>query len=369
MSNQNEQRRPPFAERPRPTGTWDLTLPSLKEAYKDHFLFGNIMDTWDFDDQPTLDMFAHHYNAMTIENSMKPINISSAKGVYDFSKADRYIEWAESKGIAVHGHCFLWHGQSAPWLNQTAEGEPLTRAEARENMESFISTYAGRYKGRIKSWDVLNEAMLDKGEYDGDWKAHMRPDKAMWFRAYANGAKDGEHGSDYVYDAFKLTRKYDPTALLYYNDYNEEIPPKRDAITDMVLAINEQWKKDPDYDNRLLIEGIGMQSHQNSKKDANLFEDAIKKYITTGCQIAVTELDYGFTEEEGVLTPELEEAQAKAYAHLFRLYKKYSKHIERVTFWGKADSRSWRFKHAPTLFDREFKAKKAFFAAIKPEDF
>lgn len=352
--------------------TWDLSLPSLFEHFKDKFMVGNILSPHDFDDPDLLQMFTHHYNAVTAQNEMKPVYITPAPGVYNFTDADMMVAWAKEKNIRLIGHTLIWHGQCAPWLNKNEKGEPITRAEAKRNMEAFIHAYAGRYRGQVYSWDVINEALRDIREYDGNWKANLRQNEpkedntAFWFLAYANGAdpNKNEAGADYIFDAFYLTRKHDPAAILYYNDYNEDVPAKRDAIADMVEDINNQWKTHPDYDNRLLIEGIGMQSHHNHVHiNINNLREAIKRFAQTGARIAITELDFTFGNPENPAIPLSKvdaAAQADYYRSLFALYAEYSHYIERVSFWAKNDGQSWRKWGSPVLFDAAGAAKPAF---------
>lgn len=357
--------------------TWDLTLPSLCATFEKYFMIGNIISPHELEEPETLAMYKHHYNAVTAENAMKPEYVSSAPGVYKFEWQDRIVKWANDNNIAMIGHTFIWHAQSALWLNRNEDGSPLPRAQAKANMEAFIKEYAGRYSGKIHSWDVINEAFIDADQeqpYSGNWRDYLRRGETQnlraighWYLAYANGAGEGEHGSDYVFDAFYFARKHDPKALLYFNEYNEEFHPKRHAISDMVNDINAQWRAHPEYDGRLLIEGIGMQSHHNHiATDIERIRTALDLYVKTGAKISITEMDFTFgTEEEPAhpLSPEQSKEQAKMYVALFKLYMEYSAHIERVTLWGKDDEHSWRKWGSPHLFDN-CRVKEAFHAII-----
>jgi endo-1,4-beta-xylanase len=353
------------------SAVYDLSLPSLCKTFGKHFKIGNILSPNDFDDE-TLEMYKYHYNAVTAENVMKPEYVTTAAGVFDFGRADKIVDWAEENGIAIVGHTFIWHAQTPLWLNRNADGTPLTRREARANMEELIKAYAERYSGRIHSWDVINEAFTDTESatpYSGNWRDYLRREsenpraEGHWFLAYANG--DG-NGADYIFDAYYYARKYDPEAILYYNEYNEEFRHKRLAIADMVNEINGQWRNHREYDNRLLIEGIGMQSHHNHEhSDIKKVRAAFELFIKTGAVISITEMDFTFgtADEPSVpLTAEQTRKQAEMYAELFKVYLEYSKYIERVTFWGKNDKQSWRAWGSPLLFDRECQAKEAFYA-------
>lgn len=358
--------------------SWDLTLPSLCDVFSEHFKIGNVISPPNLVDEDVLAMFRHHYNAVAAENAMKPMYVAPEPGVYDFTEADKIVDWAEKNDLAMIGHTLCWHGQSAPWLNRSEDGAPLSRCAAKANLESFIQECVSRYSGRIYSWDVINEAFIDSDAnvpYTGDWRDYVRRETSNpravghWFLAYANGAAADEHGADYIFDAFYFARKYDPAAVLYYNEYNEEFEHKTTAISQMVAEINDQWKNHPEYDGRLLIEGIGMQSHHNHKfTDVAKIRAALTRFAALGVKVSITEMDFTFGSEDNPAVPLSAEdtaRQADMYAALFTLYTEFSHVIERVAFWGLNDAASWRSWGSPTFFDVKSQAKPAFFAAIE----
>lgn len=355
---------------------WDLSLPSLAETYKDSFLFGNIISPHQMDNQTT-EMFKHHYNVVTAENNMKPMYLTSEKGKYDFSAAEPIVSWARENGLLLHGHTLVWHSQSAGWLTNNPDNTPVTREQARENLKEYIDNVAGYFRGKVISWDVVNEA-FDGGSLPFDnWRDVLRKN-SPWYIAYANGAdpEKGESGADYIYDAFVFARLADPNAILEYNDYNETDDWKREAMAQMAEELNEKWKNDPrntDPD-RKLIEGLGMQSHHFTEHpDVSEVEKTIQRFIKAGVHITVSELDVPVGHYNGpaspTLTPGQEVEQAIYYARLFEYYKAYDAHITRVTLWGHADSRSWRGDYSPQLFDRSFAPKEAFYAVLDPSGY
>ena len=356
---------------------WDLKLSSIADIYKDSFLIGNIMNSNQTTDAENTAMYKHHYSVVTAENDMKPQYLSSAKGVYNYTNADTIVGWAQDNGIKVHGHTLVWHSQSARWLTSDAEGKAVTRAEAKSNMEEYISNVAGHFKGKVYSWDVVNEAFDGGSIIPEDWKTVLRKD-SPWYIAYENGAdaSKGESGADYIYDAFVFARQADNEAILYYNDYNENDPWKREAMALMAEELNEKWKTDqrntqPD---RLLVEGLGMQSHYwTDNLDVDTVDAAIARFVKAGVKISITELDipYGSysNQHSAPLTKDEEIAQAKLYAQLFNTYNKYAQNIERITFWGKADPQSWRAKGSPLLFNKAYAAKESYFAVVDPEGY
>jgi|GEM_PF-1615505 len=378
-----------------PASKWDVTtLPSLKDAYRNYFLIGNILGwggnadavPWGQENDQadaalkdssiiaqTEAMFKAQYNVVTAENVMKPENISKSANTYDYTAADKLMTWSKANNIAVHGHTLIWHQQSPAWLNK---GDAANRASAKANLESYIANVAGHYKGQLISWDVVNEAFSDNtATFDGkDWRTGLRKD-SPWYIAYANGADEskGESGADYIYDAFVAARLIDPDATLYYNDYNETY--KYEQIAQMAESLNEKWAADSRNTDpaRKLVEGIGMQSHfwvgQDPDVEVTEVETTIERFIEADLRISVSELDIPFAKNNNYHLDEARQAeQAELYGTLFEIYKKYADHIDRVTFWGKADIQSWRSSGMPVLFDNSYAPKAAFWKVIELGD-
>ena len=360
---------------------WDTTLPSLANAYKKAFLIGNIMEPGQTTDTELTAMYKNQYNVVTAENAMKPDQLSKSKDQYSYTEADKLIKWAQDNNIKVHAHTLVWHSQSADWLNKNSDGSPLTRSEAQTNMKKYIDNVVGHFAGKVISWDVVNEAFTnDIYNTPTSWQSVLRgasgmPDTNPWYAAYANHADEtkGESGADFIYDAFVFTRLADSNVKLYYNDYNETEKGKYEAIGMMVEQLNAKWKTDSRNKdiNRPLIEGVGMQAHYWTE-DVNLAknaEAAIQRFIKAGADVSVSELDIpigGYTNYKNntILTYDNEKLQADLYKQLFEVYDKYTSHIDRVTFWGKADSQSWRSEGYPNLFDASFAPKLAYYSVM-----
>jgi len=363
---------------------WDLTLPSLAEAFKDYFLFGNIFEVTQMWRSEHGEMFPIFYNTATVENSMKPRYIAPGKGTYNFGGADAAVDWAEQNGIPLHGHTLVWHSQSSEWFTYDENRNVLTRAEAKANLEEFVTAYAGRYAGRIASWDVVNEALDNSVSQGTNWRNALRKGtsadmESAWYAAYSNGmdADAGEEPYDYIYDAFVFARLAAPDAVLFYNDFNEEEPGKREAIATMASHFNGVWKDDPrnTEPDRKLIEGIGMQAHYwvNALNPGDV-EDSIIRFIQSGLRIRITELDipmgsWGSQRQVGLPATEGElEKQASLYGELFNIFVKHSDHIDAVTIWGLADPFSWRARGLPLLFNEYFEPKPSFWAVLYTVD-
>jgi endo-1,4-beta-xylanase len=203
--------------------------------------------------------------------------------------------------------------------------------------------------------------MEDGRANPGDWRSCLR-DTSPWYRAFANGGD----GADYIETAFRLARQADPNAILYYNDYNLDSQNKAQAVANMVKEINDKYLAEGN--DRLLIEGVGMQGHYRVDTGIINVEDSLKMFIALGVEVSVTELDVTVS-SGGAITEDAELKQAIKYAELMALYKKYSDHIARVTFWGLDDASSWRSTQFPLLFNADYTPKQAYYAVLDPEAF
>ena len=110
----------------------------------------------------------------------------------------------------IVGHALVWHNQTPKWVFEDEKGNPASREVLLERMREHIFTVVGRYKGRIKGWDVVNEAVNDDGT--------MR--QSPWLKII---------GEDFIAKAFEYAHEADPNAELYYNDYSLEFPAKREG--------------------------------------------------------------------------------------------------------------------------------------------
>ncbi|MEC0168588.1 endo-1,4-beta-xylanase [Paenibacillus graminis] len=321
-------------------------LPALHELFRDAFKIGAAVSTDILSAQAPF--IAKHFNSITAENVMKPEEVQPQEGVYTFDAADRIFEFAEANQIGVRGHTLLWHNQTGDWMFRTPAGEPCTREELLSRLQTHIHTVVGRYRGRAYAWDVVNEAIEDKsGQYlrDTKWLAML--------------------GEDYLREAFEMAHQADPDALLFYNDYNETDPVKRDKIYKLVRSLLDQ---------NTPIHGIGMQGHWNIYgPPVGEIRGALELYASLGVRIHITELDlsmFRFEDKRTDLkapTEEMLKLQEERYAEIFALLLEYRKAIDSVTFWGVADDYTWLDgfpvcgrKNWPFLFDEHQQPKASF---------
>lgn len=340
---------------------------ALKDVFKTDFMIGAALNRRHFFEEDTRGaaIVSRQFNSITAENVLKWALVHPEPGRYDFSASDRFVEFGEKHGMFIVGHTLVWHNQTPRWVFENEKGHPVERETLLNRLRDHIFTVVGRYKGRIKGWDVVNEALNQDGT--------MR--QSPWFKII---------GDDYLVQAFKFAHEADPNAELYYNDYDLELPAKRAGAVELIRKLISQ---------QVPIAAVGLQNHNLLEWPSTADEDAtIQAFARLGLRIHITELDIEVlprTTKPGAdyavdiaPTPKLnpyttglpdsvQVALAKRYAELFRVYLKHRDVIDRVTFWGVADGDSWlnnwpikgRTNH-PLLFDRMGQPKPALEAII-----
>jgi len=374
-----------------------MSLDPLKDTFSKHFpMTGNIFNPGDVSGgNVTATRLTRHFNVLTAENNMKPYSIATGRNTssgditYSWTTADNMVNAARASGFEVVGHTLLWHSQNADWVwNQIATKtgtmvSGMTKEKALEIMKGYITEVAGHFKDKIYSWDVLNEVFPDNVSETADWKDAMRKaasgegqDANPWYIAI---------GSDFVYEGFLAARKADPIAILYYNDYSLDSPKKAKKVYDMVKAVNEKYASGNDRpagedSSRLLIEGIGMQSHHNTNVTAAQIKATLNLFKPLGVKISISELDVlGQTYQQfspspgsgvnkhtqSTVTNAGLVSQARLYSEYMKVFIEYKDIIERISFWGVTDDKSWRSAGLPLLFDKDGKAKPSYYAVVR----
>jgi endo-1,4-beta-xylanase len=343
----------------------------LKDSFAGQFLVGAALNEAHFTEQDaaTTALISKHFNTITPENALKWEALQPEVDRFDFAAADRFVEFGERHDMFIIGHTLVWHSQT-PKAVFEENGKPVSREVLLERMRTHINTVVGRYKGRIKGWDVVNEALNEDGS--------LR--RSPWLKII---------GPDYIQKAFEFAHEADPAAELYYNDYSIENERKRRGAVKLVKRLQAAGVK---------ITGIGIQGHV--KLDWPTLEQldaTLRAFGKLGVQTMITELDVDILPgrdgsgsadislrraSNPALNPytqglpsEMQQILAARYSDLFSVYRKHSSSLSRVTFWGVTDGDSWlngwpiagRTSH-PLLFDREGNPKPAFQAVIESSE-
>jgi endo-1,4-beta-xylanase len=386
--------------------------PSLKQAYKDYFDVGTAINRSIATGAPARAGFSRRtleqiqkdialvkeqFNQVVAENDMKWLLIHPREGAdgYDFSPADAFVNFGLSNSMYLVGHTLVWHSQTPNWvfagtnpppavsnaapslvtdaneIGTNTSGRPrfggsfggfgrayagprASREELLQRMREHIHTVVGRYKGKVKVWDVVNEAIADHGTNV------LRT--SLWLEII---------GPDFIAKAFEFAHEADPDAILRYNDYGLENPAKRKKLIALIQSLQRQ---------HVPVMALGSQAHLNVGTSFADMDEALTEMETLGLPIHITELDVNSAEggqrsisadisnndrtTQGGLVSDADRKLTEAYAGLFRAFLKHDKSVEMVTFWGANDGNSWRANGKPLLFDGDCQPKPAFQAVI-----
>jgi len=289
------------------------------------------------------DVVVKEYSSLTAENVMKPKALHPGENTWNWAAADSLVSFAVKHGQRIHAHTLIWHKSLPPWL-ETFQGD----TQAWERLfKDHIQTTVSHFRGKVASWDVVNEAIADDGS--------MR--KSIWLEKL---------GPDYIARAFTYAHEADPSALLFYNDYGHEYgTSKREVILKLVMDLKNR---------NIPIHGIGMQMHtRGTIPDKNLI-DAIQTAASTGLKVHISELDIAMN-PENVKDLEFTGALADLQAQKYRLIVKTFNSLPAaqrfgITTWNVGDADSWiPGKYGkpdwPLPFDKNYQPKPAYRAIVE----
>jgi endo-1,4-beta-xylanase len=342
---------------------------TLKDAFKDKFLVGAALKESQFSgkDERGTAIIRTQFNSISPENVLKWEYVHPQPDKYNFEASDKYVAFGEQNNMFIVGHTLVWHSQTPKWVFKDANGKDLSKEKLIERMHDHIATVIGRYKGRIKGWDVVNEAVEDDGS--------LR--KSLWLKII---------GKEYLVKAYQFAHEADPQAELYYNDFSVENISKRKGVIALVKELQSQG---------IHLTGIGIQGHYLMDwPRTGLLDSTITDFAHLGVKVMITELDidilpqlertasaeisrrFQYSEKtdpyKKCLPDSIQQALAQRYVDLFAVLKKNSDKVTRVTFWGVTDGDSWLNTfpivgrtNYPLLFNRSGMTKPAFDAVIK----
>ena len=319
-------------------------------------------------DARSLAIATGHFDSITPENLLKWGVVHPEPERFDFTAADQFVELGQRHGMITIGHVLVWHQQTPDWVFAGDDGGPADRETLLTRMRDHILTVAGRYRGRIDGWDVVNEAL----EEDGTLR------RTPWLEGI---------GEDYIIKAFEFAHEADPEAQLYYNDYNLWKPAKRDGA---IRIVNDLLSRG------LRVDAVGEQAHWGLAEPSLTQIDETIADVTAraGVNVMLTELDIDVLPRDPEMwgadlskkatirqatniypdrLPHDQQKQlARRYAGIFELVLLQGPLVSRVTLWGVTDAQSWLHDfpvpgrvNYPLLWDREARPKPAFGAVVQ----
>jgi len=348
----------------------EIKAKGLKDYYADNYLIGAALFPELFDDPVSSELIKNHFSTITPENDMKWASLHPTLGEYKFERADKIAEFAQANNIKLVGHTLVWHSQLGQGV-YTKEGsnDPNDFVDSEtliNRIREHIFSVAGRYKGKVHGWDVVNEALNEDGT--------MR--ESGFYKI---------SGDTFIEKAFEYAHQADPDTELYYNDYNLVKPEKRQGAIRIIKKLQEKGLK---------VDAVGIQAHWDMTFPAlEEIEKSILEFSELGIKVMFTELDVSVLpspwgtpsadigirhENSDNMNPypdgmpaDVNEALAERYRDIFKIFNKYRDKISRVTFWGVHDGISWKNNFPiygrtdyPLIFDREMKPKMVYFGLV-----
>jgi len=380
----------------------------LKDIYARHFRVGNILNGTTANNANIQNLILLEYNSITAENEHKPdatmtrtnstnTNIRAAFN----TGAARIMDFCARNNIPMRGHVLFWHGQTPQWFflqnindatdyrNSANSAIPwASTATMNSRIDSYTQNIFALYRSQypalnLYAYDVVNEFVRVSGtagprlpgfDLEGAGGAGAAPGNSPWQAIYGNT------NTAWVRTCFEAARRHAPAhTKLFYNDYNEFDPTKRDYIITTFLR--------PLYTAGLL-DGMGMQGHISADPSAthwsnlNRYREAMTKYaeVGPGFEVQITELDVVTNQGNDTDNSNFLSNQPSVYRAIFEhaISINANPSLGRFTaicMWGPDDGNSWitrragRSNSAPLLHDRSLNRKPAYtaVAGVVPE--
>lgn len=342
----------------------------LKDIYGGSFRVGNILNGGTINKSEITANIIKDYNSIECENETKPdaTLVQSGSSNTDIkvtlSRCAAIMDFCVKNNIGMRGHAFVWHSQTPSWFfkdNFQNGGNWVSSSVMDQRLESYIKNMFAAIKQQyptldLYAYDVCNECVSDDSNRTANnGGARVAGDNnvtggtSAWVSVYGNNS--------FVEKAFTYARKYAPEGCdLYYNDYNEYWDHKRDCIYNMCKGLYQKG----------LLDGVGMQSHVPANATGFAGTDsyitAMKKYLSIGCDVQVTELDISLESGKYSL-----QDQATKYQAIFNAASEWNSNpqstgrVTAVCIWGPNDANSWLKSGSDALlYDKNNQPKLAY---------
>ncbi len=346
-------------------------VPSLYQKYANLFPIGAAVDSNSY--MTHAPVLTKHFNSITCENEMKFDALEPTEGNFTYTAADRIVSFAQTNNMRVRGHALVWHRQTPAWVFSNGSGGTASRDQLLSRMRTHITNVMRHFQGKVYAWDVVNEAMMNEGQYrTGNETAEDQ--RSSWYAIL---------GESYIAEAFRAAAAADSNAKLFYNDYYDHIAAKRDGIYNMLKGL---------LDSGVTVHGVGIQAHLSIAPSMDMnhqgyyqtvanIEAAIEKYASLGLDVQITEMDVSlyipgvtYTTDTYYTAATFTEAvkiqQAERFRAFFDMFRAHADDLTGVTLWGVADDNTWLSELSsmrtdfPLLFDTNHEPKKAFWAVV-----
>ncbi|MCL2127051.1 MAG: endo-1,4-beta-xylanase [Treponema sp.] len=339
----------------------EVNIPNLADAWQRYFDIGAAVSRSDVDfSSQSAQLLMKHFTVLVAGNEQKMETVQPAEGKFDWAPADAIVEFAEMTGSRLRWHPLVFHNQNPQWLFQdkAVPSRPASRELLNQRLKTYIQTVMSRYKGRVESYDVVNEPLSDRSGLRGGAEG------SRWHEIL---------GSEYIDNAFRWAREADPGAQLVINEYGlESDSRKRQEMFNLVKGMKQRG---------VPIDAVGIQMHIDIKAPSvQQIRETIELFASLGVKVMVTEMDVSIytsaSEAKKTITDAMLLEQAQRYKDIFAMLREQAQKqnlADMVIIWGTTDTGSWKNDHpvpgrtdAPLLFDGRFQSKPAFWGLADP---
>jgi endo-1,4-beta-xylanase len=266
---------------------------------------------------------AREYSMIEPEYEMLWSAIHTSPTGYSWTGADKLVQYAQDHGMPLRADHLVWHSSLPSWLtNGNFKPDALGQI-----LHDHIAAVAGRYSGKVYSWEVVNEAVADSG-------TSLRT--SIW-SALGNGPND----ISWIEQAFRWAHEADPKAKLFYNDYGaEDTGTKSNYVYNMVKQMLADGTP---------IHGVGLQMHLTNNvnyPNATALADNIRRLTDLGLEVIITEMDVRLpVNSSGVAGAGDLAKQSQLYGRVVSACIQFPL-CTAIQTWGITDAHSW----IPTTF-------------------
>jgi endo-1,4-beta-xylanase len=317
-------------------------------ADRAHVLVGSAARAYLLSERAYTETLSTEFNMLEPEDALKWPALRPDQGTFDFRQGDELVNFAQRHQMQVRGHCLVWDHDNPDWLTRGR----FTSAQLSELLHQHIKRVMAHYAGQVFAWDVINEALDEKG----------RPRDSIWYNQPGIGL--AAQGTAYMEQVFRWAHEADPRALLFYNEAEGEgINRKSDAIYSLLKRLKQSG---------VPIDGVGLQMHVPAlEADVPAIAANIARLAALGLQVHITELDVSLpVSASGVASPEDLHRQAEIYRGIVRACLN-NPACTAIQTWGFTDKYSWIGSHShgsrgqALPFDRRYQPKAAYHALLE----
>jgi len=341
---------------PLPPPEVETDIPALYEFFAKDFPLGAALENAGYlSPSSNYHSLIRHFNVLVLGNGMKQDAMQPSEGRFVWSQGDALTDFAAKNNKLVRGHTLVWHQQVPGWFFQgSGPGGLASKEQLYGRMEKHIKTVVGHYKGKINTWDVVNEVIDEDGSLR-DNRYHQIV---------------GSH--EYIANAFRWAHEADPDALLCINDFSiEASSAKQDGFVNLIQTL---------LDEGVPVHVAGIQAHINlSWPTVADLRNTIRRLAALGVKVQITELDVSIyasgADSRRSIDRETLLEQAFKYRALFDMFREEARegNLDMVVVWGLTDIESWLNNYPvrgrtdyPLFFGKDMKAKPAYWVMVDP---